>query len=92
MTMSAVRLLSASSGGQTAEWKPDGRYINVVAANDQQAICSSGKQLYYFELGNGQITLARFVSCIVLPWYLPPIDEKMYPCVLEIPSLKEQNV
>lgn len=60
MTLAAVRLVNSVTGEQTAEWRPsDGRNINVVAANSCQAVCSSGKMLYYFELGNGDITMVR---------------------------------
>lgn len=59
--MTAIRLISKFGGGQVAIWKPaDGKKINVVSANDHQALCACGKQLYYFELGSGQITLARY--------------------------------
>ncbi|KAF6018031.1 DDB1 [Bugula neritina] len=63
MTMTAIRLISKFGGGQVAIWKPaDGKKINVVSANDHQALCACGKQLYYFELGSGQITLARSIE------------------------------
>lgn len=62
MTLSVIRLVSANGEGLLAEWRPaDGKMINVVAANDKQAVCACGANLYYFELGPGQITLVKYV-------------------------------
>ena len=61
MTVYAIRLISSVGEGQIAEWRPDdGRIINVVSANDQQAICSCGHQLFYFELGERRLSLMRY--------------------------------
>ena len=60
MTMSGIRLVSGQTGALNAEWKPsDGKNINVVAANNNQAVCSCGKQLYYFEMGNSSLNMCR---------------------------------
>lgn len=66
MTMTGIRLVSSADGSQTAEWRPsDGRNINVVASNNTQAVCSCGKQLFYFELNKNSINLVRYPGIFV---------------------------
>jgi len=62
MTVTAVRLIDSVGEALKAEWHPpDGKNINVVAANNRQAVCACGKTVYYLELGDGAITQVRFV-------------------------------
>uniref|UniRef100_A0A2S2P1T8 DNA damage-binding protein 1 n=1 Tax=Schizaphis graminum TaxID=13262 RepID=A0A2S2P1T8_SCHGA len=71
ITSASVRLICMESKKLISEWKiPDFKNINAASCNGQQAICASGKDLYYVYIGtqtvfqNKHITLKHEVSCL----------------------------
>jgi len=56
ITSASVRLICMESKKLISEWKvPYFRNINAVSCNGRQAVCSSGHDLYYIEIGSHQI-------------------------------------
>ncbi|CAI6352621.1 unnamed protein product [Macrosiphum euphorbiae] len=71
ITSASVRLICMESKKLISEWKvPYFRNINAVSCNGRQAVCSSGHDLYYIEIGlhqifqNKHITLEHEASCL----------------------------
>ncbi|XP_015373328.1 PREDICTED: DNA damage-binding protein 1-like [Diuraphis noxia] len=71
ITTASVRLICMETKKLISEWKiPNYRNINAVSCNDRQAVCSSGYDLYYIEIGsqqifqNKRITLEHEASCL----------------------------
>jgi len=56
ITSASIRIICMESKKLICEWKVPGfRNINAVSCNGRQAVCSSGNDLYYIEIGSQQI-------------------------------------
>jgi len=56
ITSASVRLICLESKKLISEWKvPNFRNINAVSCNGPHAVCSSGNDLYYIEIGSHEI-------------------------------------
>lgn len=65
ITTVSVRLISMKSKKLISEWKmPNYRNINAVSCNGRQAVCSSGYDLYYIEIGSQQIFQNKYTIFI----------------------------
>lgn len=56
ITSASVRLICMESKKLISEWKvPYFKNIYVASCNGRQAVCSSGNDLYYIEIGSHQL-------------------------------------
>jgi len=61
ITSASVRLICMDSKKLISEWKvPYFRNINAVSCNGRQAVCSSGHDLYYIEIGSHKIVQNKY--------------------------------
>lgn len=61
ITSASVRLICMESKKLISEWKiPDFKNINAVSCNGQQAICASGKDLYYVYIGSRNVSQNKY--------------------------------
>jgi len=68
ITSASVRLICMESKKLINEWNvPDFKNIIAASCNDQRAVCSSGNDLYYIEIGSEtifQIMYETFINII----------------------------
>ncbi|XP_013398068.1 DNA damage-binding protein 1 isoform X2 [Lingula anatina] len=56
ITSSSIRLVGCSTKTLVSEWKPpSGRNISVTSCNKSQIVCAAGSEIYYVEIGKGQL-------------------------------------
>lgn len=66
ITSASVRLICMESKKLISEWKvPYFRNINAVSCNGPHAVCSSGNDLYYIEIGSHQIVQNKYNIYII---------------------------